>query len=178
MFRTAVAFLFVASMALQGCSSNETKVYLNSRWYAYQAKREGIPYKEPITLDSGEVVVSFKPGDPGYEKRMAIVEERKRGVTNLYEVKVAEVLRDSDLELVAKIKTEELQEAYELASGDGWRNSKVSLVSVPQGRQVPRSLTIGDVLEIPNGKRFVVDTIGFKELSPIIPPETHISDNP
>lgn len=66
--------------------------------------------------------------------------------------------------LVARVDTEELELAFQLTNTierSWWKNSKVAPLFDGTGC---RSTSVGDMLQRPDGKRFVVCSLGFAEI--------------
>ena len=73
-------------------------------------------------------------------------------------------LKKNNLHLVAEVDTNDLDEAYRLTNNitNSWIINKG--VKAVEGVQ-HRSTSVGDLLEC-NGKSYVVESVGFRELTP------------
>ncbi|MFM6195604.1 MAG: hypothetical protein ACKPEN_13570, partial [Planktothrix sp.] len=66
-----------------------------------------------------------------------------------------------------------LNEAYILTSLiNNWSHSQIKILQSPPGRSHPRNVTTGDIFELQDGSRYIVDYVGFERIQDVIPAET------
>ena len=173
------AYIFV--ILIVGCSEINNKVtvkvYHNEEWNVWSSKRYGLPgvldkrissdcEEHIVTKNKNYVTILRNNGGGGEDK-----------VMKLQEVKTNEIIKETSLIHVADVyvnkeDTEQLtlENVWELlGKSNSWENTNVKLLNVKPGCARPRSLIGGDILELPNGEKYIIDEVGFTKIQPVIP---------
>ena len=195
--------LAFTSMALNGCSeSNSTvstpdsitiKIFHNQEWDKWQKERQGfesgtkyvaaeyfkkkgIPLSSSINPQCQELIAEFNESD--LEK----LKMQKNGVINLEEVnnsKYQNFIHVADITIENRESiNKNLEAAWHLSSlTDDWFNKSINIVQPFPGCEIPRNSVIGDVFQMPNGDKYVVDYMGFALYNDILKEQVAITSN-
>ncbi len=180
------ACLTVTLLLIQGCNRNSTnamqegeipgkeittiKVLQNPQWYVYTSQRLGSPIPQDIvTLDNGEEVAKFS--EPKTVEKLK--KFQAEGKIELNQVQPMQLINQQNLVYVADVQARSLNEAYILTSLiNNWSHPQIKVLQSPPGRSHPRNATTGDVFELQDGSRYIVDYVGFEPIQDVIPAET------
>lgn len=181
-----LTFVFV-SMLLNGCSksnstaskSNSTtiKIFHNQEWDEWQKERQGfesgtkyvsaeyfkkkeIPLSSSINPQCQELMADFNESD------VKKLEMQRSGAINLKEVdnsKYQNYIHVADITIENRGSTNKnLEAAWHLTSlTDDWLNNSIDIIQPFPGCKIPRNSVMGDVFQMPNGDKYIVDYIGF-----------------
>ena len=190
-------------MALNGCSkSNSTasqpdsitiKIFHNQEWDKWQKERQGfesgtkyvsaeyfkkkgIPLSTSINPQCQELIAEFNKSD--LEK----LKMQQNGAINLKEVdnsKYQDFIHVADITIENRGSTNKnLETAWILTSlTDDWFNESIDIIQPFPGCKIPRNSVMGDVFQMPNGDKYVVDYLGFGSYNEILKENVTIISN-
>ncbi len=185
-----IIFIILAftSMALNGCSKSNLavsqsdlitiKIFHNQEWDKWHKerlgfesgtkyvsaeyfKKEGIPLSSSINPQCQELVAEFNESD---SKKIEIQEQT--GMTILEEVDNSKYnnfihVADVTIENTGNIN-KNLETVWVLTSlTDDWFNKNINIIQTFPGCEIPRNSVMGDVFQMPDGEKYVVDYLGF-----------------
>lgn len=181
-------FLLIVLAFTTSCGSSDNeiviKIYQNQNWPAWNAARYGLPYvpEKQVASNCEEFVQERNPEFLDTYKRNSGATD---GIMKLQEVNMGGIIDEYSLVQVAKISVTQqssdqltLQEVWNLVGANNlWNHPSIQVINTENDCSMPRTLIGGDILEMPNQKRYVIDEAGFEELQPIIPAKTILMGN-